>query len=105
MHSKLTRSSGSQLIKDNPYHLTKGPKPDMHYIKRFESLVYLLTPTGPSRKKLYGNCRIGVLAGNLEEQADCQVYFPTEHTVHHMNNVSINEYIVYKDIDTKMSIT
>ncbi|GMF15247.1 unnamed protein product [Phytophthora fragariaefolia] len=57
----------------------------------------LLSQLDQGYTKMDNNCRIGFIVGYLEGQAGCQVYFPTEPTVQHVNNVSVNEDIVYKD--------
>ncbi|OWY97659.1 hypothetical protein PHMEG_00031763 [Phytophthora megakarya] len=77
--------------------MMNAKKPDMPRIKKFGSIAYVHKPTGPSRKKLDDNCRIGFLVGYLEGQAGCQVYYPREHVVQHVEYVTTNEEIVHKD--------
>lgn len=93
----LRNRSYHHATKATPYYLMMGKKPDLHRIKKFGSICYVHKPTGPSRRKLDDNCRLGFLVGYLEGQAGCRVYFPSEHVVQHVEHAAINEDILYKD--------
>ncbi|KAE9100201.1 hypothetical protein PF010_g14897 [Phytophthora fragariae] len=86
-----------EAIKDTPFRMMLGKKPDMHRIKKFGSIAYAHKPTGPSRRKMDENCRIGFLAGYREGQAGFDVYFPPERVVQLVEHAHINEGIVFKD--------
>ncbi|KAE9131822.1 hypothetical protein PF010_g3399 [Phytophthora fragariae] len=74
-----------------------GEKPDMHRIKKFGSIAYAHKPTGPSRRKMDENCRIGFLAGYREGKTGFGVYFPQGRVVQRVEHAHINEGIVFND--------
>jgi hypothetical protein len=86
-----------ESTKDTPFRMMFGKKPDMHRIKKFGSIAYAHKSTGPSRRKMDENCRIGFLAGYREGQAGIDVYFPREQVVQRVEHAHINEGIVFKD--------
>jgi len=86
-----------ETIKDTPFRMMFGKKPDMHRIKKFGSIAYVHKSAGPARRKMDENCRIGFLAGYREGQAGYDVYFPRERVVQRVEHAHFNEDIVFKD--------
>ncbi|POM80393.1 LOW QUALITY PROTEIN: Integrase catalytic core protein [Phytophthora palmivora] len=80
-----------------PYQMMFGIKPDVHHIRKFDSLAYVHVPVTPGRRKLHQNAKIGFVLGYAEDVVGCKMYFPREHTANFVTDLRVAEDVVYRD--------
>lgn len=74
-----------------------GVKPDVHHIRKFDSLAYAHVPVTLGRRKHDRNAKLDYVLGYTKNVVGYKVYFPSEHTAKFMSDLRVAEEVVYRD--------